>query len=139
VTTRPEVPIPNTPGVVIEFDAEMDEKYPQAVLFLDWDSDAFERGPLNQEPGSIRLEIWADALKLYGRAIQQDACERLITGTDKHTYLLQLTEGQGVALYLDGAEQPLCQIDTTKVEPQPGTISLSGLGWVSRVKVSLPE
>jgi hypothetical protein len=137
VTTRPDQVIPNEEGVVIEFDAEMDEKYPQAVLILDWDPASFDRGPQNQEPGFLRLEIWADKLKLYGRAVEQ-ACEQPVTGTDGHTYVLQLTGTQGAVLYLDGADQPICQIASMNIEAQPGKISFSGLGWVSRVKVLLP-
>jgi hypothetical protein len=138
VTTRPEFVIPNEPGVTIEFDAEMDERYPQAVLILDWDPAAFDRGPVNQEPGFIRLEIRADKLTLSGRSIEE-TCEQPNTGADGHIYLLRLTEGQGVALYLDGAGQPVCQIASMNLDPQPGKISFSGLGWVSRVKVILAE
>ena len=67
VTTRPEFVISNTPGAEIEFDAEMDEKYPQAVLLFDWDPATFGRGPDNQEEGVVRLEIRNKQLKLFSR------------------------------------------------------------------------
>jgi hypothetical protein len=124
--------------VTIEFDAEMDEKYPRAVLILDWDPATFDRGPANSEPGFIRLEIQADQLKLSGRAIEE-TCEQPNAGTHGHTYLLQLTADQGVALYLDGGGLSVCQIAAMNLDPQPGKLSFSGLGWVSRVKVTLPE
>lgn len=137
VTSRPDFVIPNAPGVAIEFDAQMDDKYSRAVLILDWDPLSFGRGPDNQDDGVIRLEIRVDQLKLFSRATQE-TCEQSLTATAGHTYLLRLTEAQGVALYLDGAEQPVCQLASLDLAPQPGKISFSGLGWVSRVKVSLP-
>lgn len=138
VTSRPELVIPNAPGVAIEFDAQMDDKYPQSVLILDWDPDSFGRGPENQDQGVIRLEIRIDQMKLSGRAAQE-TCEQDIMGVDSHTYLLIVTEAPGVALYLDGAGQPACQLASLEFASQPGKISFSGLGWVSRVKVSLPS
>jgi len=138
VTSRSDDVIPNAPGVAIELDAQMDDKYPQAVLVLDWDPLSFGRGPDNQDDGLIRLEIRADRFKLFGRGFP-GTCEQTLTATDSHTYLLRVTEGQGVALYLDGAGQPVCQLASLDLAPQPGKISFSGLGWVSRVKVSLPQ
>jgi hypothetical protein len=122
--------------LTIELDAQMDGRYPQAVLVLDWDPAVFDRGPERQEPGLIRLEIQPDQLKLSGRAIRK-ACLQEFTTTSRHTYLLRLEDG--LALYLDGSDQPVCQIADLAIEPQPGKLSLSGLGWVSRLKVLLPE
>jgi hypothetical protein len=138
VTTRPAFSIPGAPGLVIEFDAQMDGRYPQAVLILDWDLDTFDRGPDNRVPGLIRFEIRPTQLKLSGRAAR-DACLQKIEAATRHTYLLRVEAGPSLALYLDGANQPVCQINTLGVEPQPGKLSFSGLGWVSRVKVLLPE
>jgi hypothetical protein len=138
VTTRPEFSFSNAPGVEIEFDAQMDEKYPQAALILDWDPATFDRGPENREEGILRLEIRLKQIKLYGRATRE-VCEQAIASAASHTYLLRLTDGQGVALFLDGAEQPICQLASLETPPQPGKLSFSGLGWVSRVKVTLPQ
>ena len=138
VTTRSVIIISNTAGVAIEFEVQMDGRYPRAVLVLDWDPTTFDRGPENQEAGLVRLEIQTDQLKLYGRATRE-TCLHAITATAGHTYLLSLVEGQGSALYLDGAGQPACRIADLAIEPQPGKLSFSGLGWVSRVKVMLPE
>jgi hypothetical protein len=138
VTTRPEFFFSNAPGVEIEFDAQMDEKYPQAALILDWDPTTFDRGPENREEGILRLEIRLKQIKLYGRATRE-VCEQAIASAASHTYLLRLTEGQGVALFLDGAEQPICQLASMELPPELGKLSFSGLGWVSRVKVTLPQ
>jgi hypothetical protein len=138
ITTRPAFSLPGAPGLVIEFDAQMDSRYPQAVLVLDWDPTAFDRGPDNQAPGLIRLEIQPGQLKLYGRATRA-ACLQEVKAAARHTYMLRLEDGLGLALYLDEADQPDCQLAALGFEPQPGKLSFSGLGWVSRVKVLLPE
>jgi hypothetical protein len=138
VTTRPALSIPGAPGLVIEFDAQMDGRYPQAVVLLDWDPAAFDRGPVNQAPGLIRLEIRPGQLELSGRATRE-TCHQLMDATARHTYLLRLEAGLALALYLDEADQPACRLADLGFEPQPGKLSFSGLGWVSRVKVLLPK
>lgn len=137
VTTRPEFPVDNAPGAVYEFQAQLDPNYPQGMLIFDWDPPTYDRGPENRDPGLLRLEIQNARLVLRGR-LTKAVCAQEIDGKAMHTYTLQVLDGQAVDLTLDGQTQPLCHMDTMGLAPVPGSISFTGLGWVTRVKIALP-
>jgi len=135
ITSKREKQVPNAPGVVIEFEAQLDERFPQYVLIFDWDQMSYDRGPENRDPGAIHIDIRRDTMK-FGTPMTAQGCERGLTGTVSHTFTLQIVEGQGVDLYLDGDGLPICRVTDMGQEVVPGRISFTGLGWVTRVLVT---
>ncbi len=137
VTTRPEFPVDNAPGAVYEFQAQLDPNYPQGMLIFDWDPPTYDRGPENRDPGLLRLEIQNARLALRGR-LTKSVCTHEIDGKIMHTYTLRVLNEQAVTLTLDGQAEPLCRLDSMGLAPVPGSISFTGLGWITRVKIALP-
>lgn len=140
VTSRPEFGIYNLPGLVIEFSASLDPNYPASVILFDWDPRQFNRGPENVEPGLIHLEVHNSRMLLetpYSRL----RCSADNRGSQNHIYRVQMTTTQGVEVYVDDQPTPLCQVEDMGLDPlpEPGTISFSGAGWVTYVKVTAPQ
>jgi hypothetical protein len=137
ITTRSEFPIPDAPGVEIEFEATLNKNYPGGVLLVDWDPRTYRRGPENTEPGLIRLVIRPKQLLLSGSGTNPD-CPFEVDALQKHTYLIRIQPGQVVEVYLDQAPGAMCQVQLAAVEPQPGNISFSGIADLNQVRVSAP-
>lgn len=133
VTSKQE--IPNAPGIKIEFVARLNENFPNYSVVFDWDPVDNKRGPEYVVPGPIHLEIRRNSM-VFKTPRTNEKCERDLTGAEAHTYDLQIVEGQGIDLYLDEDPLPACRIVSMGMEPTPGNISFTGLGWVIRVKVT---
>ncbi len=136
-TTRRDLPIVLEVGTVIEFEAQLNNRFPRYVLVFDWDPEGRNRGPELLEPGVIHLEIRQEQLRLQ-TPITEEVCVQPINALEKHVYRLQVALNQGLDLYLDDAPAPVCQIASIGLGPLPGSITFSGLGWVTRVKVLAP-
>ncbi len=137
ITSRRDFVVFNEPGAAIEFEAQLDSNYPQGRLLFDWDPlDQFERGPDNGDAGLIHLELRKDDVRLQ-TGMSGENCSYQVTGQTKHTYTLQVEAEQAVNLYVDG-QASTCAISDMGLDPMAGSISFSGLGWITRVKVSLP-
>jgi hypothetical protein len=137
VTSKREKAIPNASGVVIEFGAQLNERFPQYVLMFDWDPMSYDRGPDNRDPGAIHLEIRRNKMQ-FSTPRTASGCESELAGTVSHTFTLRIVEGQGVDLYIDGDGLPVCRIANMGQEVVAGRISFTGLGWVTRVLVTGP-
>ena len=122
---------------MIEFEAQLNNRFPRYVLVFDWDPEGRNRGPELLEPGVIHLEIRQEQLTLQ-TPITEEVCVQPINALEKHVYRLQVALNQGLDLYLDDAPAPVCQIASIGLGPLPGSITFSGLGWVTRVKVLAP-
>lgn len=137
ITSRRDFVIFNEPGAEIEFEAQLDSNYPLGVLLFDWDPlDQFERGPDNGDAGLIHLELRKGEVRLQ-TAMSGERCSHAITGQTMHTYAMRIETGQAIKLYIDGQATP-CSISDMGLDPMAGSVSFSGLGWITRVKVSLP-
>jgi hypothetical protein len=137
ITSKREKPVPNAPGVVIEFDAQLNEMYPQYALTFDWDLMSYDRGPENADPGAIHLEIRRNKMQ-FATPMTASGCENELVGMVSHTFTLKIVDNQGVDLYLDGDGLPICRIPNMGQDVVNGRISFSGLGWVTRVLVTEP-
>lgn len=136
-TTRRDLPIVLEFGAVIEFEAQLNNRFPRYVLVFDWDPERMNRGPELLEPGVIHLEIRQEQLRLQTPITGED-CTQPINALEKHLYRLQVTSNQGLELYLNDNPAPICQITSIGLGPLPGSITFSGLGWVTRVKILAP-
>jgi len=136
-TTRRDLAIVLDFGAVIEFEAQLNSRFSRYTLFFDWDPESRNRGPDLLEPGVIHLEIRQEQLKLQ-TPITEETCVQPVNALEKHLYRLQVTSNQGLELYLDDNPVPVCQITSIGLGPLPGSITFSGLGWVTRVKVLAP-
>ncbi len=137
ITSKAEYPIPNAPGVEVEFDATLDRNSLGSVFLFDWDPKSNKRDPDNSLAGVIHLEIRRQRLLLTVSG-SSTKCEVEVDALQKRTYLLRLLPGQGVELYLDQADTPLCPALVMGMEPRPGSVSFSGRGDLTRVRVSVP-
>ena len=137
ITSKREIPVPNAPGVMIEFDAQLDEMFPQYTITFDWDQMSYDRGPENTDPGVIHLEIRRNKMQ-FGTPMTASGCESELVGTALHTFTLRIVDNQGVDLYLDGDGLPACRIPNMGQDVVPGRISFSGLGWITHVLITGP-
>ncbi|MFM8322431.1 MAG: zinc ribbon domain-containing protein [Chloroflexota bacterium] len=137
VTSRDAYPIYNLPGAVFEFQAALDPKFTSGMVIFDWDPDGATRGPDSRDPGLIHLEIRQKAVRLRA-PLTGENCTQEILGTQMHTFALHMLDSQGVALYIDNQPEPLCRIEFMGLAPVPGSISFTGLGWVTSVMVNQP-
>jgi hypothetical protein len=137
MTSLPGFTILNAPGTEIEFEAAMDERYRGGVLILDWDLLNYKRGPENLDSGVIRLEVRLQGLILRTKT-SREKCEVPVDAVRKHTYILRIVSDQGIELYLDDDPEYLCQLPPMALDPRPGTISFTGRGTLTRVRVSVP-
>jgi len=135
VTSRPE--IVTAPGTEIVFRGQLNESYPQYVMFFDWDPLHYRRGPDNQDPGVIHFELHRNRLEVFA-PLTRGNCEKELDGTAVHTYQMSIREGQSLELYIDGEPTPACQIADIGLAPVPGTISFTGVGWVTEVRAIGP-
>lgn len=133
VTSKQE--IPNAPGIEIEFVARLNENFPNYSVVFDWDPVKNKRGPEYVIPGPIHLEIRRNGF-VFTTPRTNEKCDKDLEGTAANTYNLKIVEGQGIDLYLNEDPLPVCRIVSMGVEPTPGKISFTGLGWVIRVKVT---
>jgi hypothetical protein len=134
VTSRTEVP--SDPGVEILFRGQLNESYPQYELFFDWDPLQYDRGPANKDPGVIHFELRRNQLILL-TPLTDEKCEVELDGTGTHTYRIRIFDGQSLELFIDADETlPGCQITNIGLAPVPGTISFTGVGWITHVVVT---
>ncbi len=129
-----KIEIANEPGVEIIFQAQVDP--PFTVLIFDWDPSHVIRGPEVFEDGVIHIEIRRN--RLFLATLQGEPCDEIITGTEFHRYRLKITEGPGIALYLDDQGEPICRIESLGLAPMPGRFTFTGAGWVTMVRVTEP-
>lgn len=134
VTSGVAYRIVNGPGTVIEFEGQLDNRYLNYAILMDWDQEEIRRGSETLNPGMIRVEVRAEAVTLR-TLLTREACQAPVDAARSHTYRVEILEGQGVALYIDAAETPVCTIADMGIAALPGKVSFSGLGWVTRVKV----
>jgi hypothetical protein len=132
--------ITNAPGVDIEFVAQLNPTFSRYVLNFEWDPLPYRRERSDPEdrvaPGDLHLEIRGGRVVFVAPEANYRCPINGIAGDLSHTYLLRIVEGQGVELYLDGQPQPACQVANMQVDPTPGHISFTGLGWLTHVKVT---
>jgi len=136
ITSRVE--IPNVPGLDIQFIGQLKDDLPGQVMILDWDPVDVDRGPLSTSPGEIHLEIWRDRLVFSGASIESEPCQPEIVGDEQHSYRVVIEEDQKFVLFVDGAQDPVCILDTSIFEPEPGLLTFTGIGWITKVQVTAP-
>jgi len=136
ITSRVE--IPNVPGLDIQFIGQLKDDLPGHVIILDWDPAGVERGPLSTLPGAIHLEIWRDRLVFGGASGESEPCQTEIVGIEQHSYRVVIEADQDLALFVDGTQDPVCVLDTSTVEIEPGTLTFTGIGWITKVQVTAP-
>ncbi|MBN1146996.1 MAG: zinc ribbon domain-containing protein [Anaerolineales bacterium] len=133
----------NAPGVIIEFVAQLNPTFSRYTLTFEWDPLPYRRDRSDPEdratPGALHLEIRKNRLIVAASAANNGCQIEDVAGDISHTYRFQIVEGQGVDLYLDGQLQPVCQIANMRVNPTPGHISFTGLGWLTHVKVTIED
>ena len=132
VTTRME--IANAPGNVFEFEGQLNPNYVNFPLFFDWDPLQYDRGPENPNPGVLHLAIQNKQIVLQASAANNN-CQKEFEGAKQHRYILKFVGDKQLALYIDGSDQPICQLDLG-IKAIPGRISFSGTGWVSHILVT---
>ena len=135
VTSQPE--IVTAPGTEITFRGQLNESYPQYVMFFDWDPLHYRRGPDNQDPGVIHFELHRNRLVLF-TPLTKANCEKELDGTTMYTYRMSIREGQSLDLYIDEELTPVCQIADIGLAPVPGKISYTGVGWITEVRAIGP-
>jgi uncharacterized Zn finger protein (UPF0148 family) len=136
VTSREYIVI--HPGVEIIFRGQLNQSYPQYKVIFDWDPLQYDRGPANQDPGVIHFELLKNKI-ILSTQLTNSRCEKELDGVLTHTYRFRILEGQGLDLFLDEDDiTPVCQIADIGLAPVPGTITFTGLGWITSVKVTEP-
>lgn len=136
VTTRDEIPI--TAGLDIQFIGQLKVDLPGHVIMLDWDPIDVERGPLSTQPGEIHLEIWRDKIIFGTTSGELEACQSPITGFDEHSYRIFIESNQDMSLYVDGSQNPLCVLKPVLTQPEPGFLTFTGAGWITKIQVTAP-
>ncbi|OGO28413.1 MAG: hypothetical protein A2Z16_09175 [Chloroflexi bacterium RBG_16_54_18] len=136
ITSRVE--IPNLPGLDVQFIGQLKDDLPGQVMILDWDPVGVERGPLSTLPGEIHLEIWRDRLVFSSASSVSEPCQPEIVGDEQHSYRVVIEEDQDFALFVDGAQEPVCILDASPLEPEPGLLTFTGIGWITKVQVTAP-
>lgn len=135
VTTR--IQIANAPGNVIEFEGQLNPNYANFPLFFDWDPLQFDRGPENTTLTVLHLAIQNNRIVLQAPAAN-NTCQQELEGAKQHSYALKFVGDKQVALYIDGRDQAICQLDLG-IMAIPGRISFTGTGWVTHVLVTGAE
>lgn len=136
ITSRVE--IPNVPGLDIQFIGQLKDDLPGHVMILDWDPVGVERGPLSTLPGEIHMEIWRDRLIFGAASGESEPCQPEIVGNEEHSYRIVIEEDQDLALFVDGTQDPVCVLDTSGFETEPGLLTFTGIGWITKVQVTAP-
>jgi hypothetical protein len=136
ITSRVE--IPDVPGLDIQFIGQLKDDLPGQVMILDWDPVDVERGPLSTLPGEIHLEIWRDHLIFGAPSGEVEPCQSPIVGNEQHSYRVVIEEDQDLGLLVDGAQDPMCILDANPAEPEPGFLTFTGIGWITKVQVTAP-
>jgi len=136
ITSRVE--IPNVPGLDIQFIGQLKDDLPGHVMILDWDPVDVERGPLSTLPGEIHLEIWRDRLVFGGASGESEPCQSEIVGNEQHSYRVVIEEDQDLVLFVDGTQDPVCVLDASTFETEPGLLTFTGNGWITKVQVTAP-
>lgn len=136
ITSRAE--IPNVPGLDIQYIGQLKDDLPGHVMILDWDPVDVERGPLSTLPGEIHLEIWRDRLVFDAATGESEPCQSEIVGNEQHSYRVVIEEDRDLALFVDGAQDPVCVLDTSTLETEPGLLTFTGVGWITKVQVTAP-
>lgn len=144
-STLPELPLTITPGAEIAFEARLNPTYPNNLLQFDLDrSGLVIRNPEVTNPGLIHLvirreEVLFSAPPIVGVGRQQ--CRAPLDGRPLHTYRVRLVSEQIVELWVDDATAPLCRLEQVALGTLPfqGTITFSGLGWVTSVRLFVPS
>ncbi len=135
VTSREQIFI--SPGAEIIFRGQLNDTFPQFKLLFDWDPLQFMRGPENQDPTVIHFEILRNRIILH-TPLTNNRCEKDLVGTQTHTYRFVFLGGDALDLFIDEDEFPLCQISDIGDVPVPGTITFTGVGWVTYVQIIQP-
>jgi hypothetical protein len=59
-------------------------------------------------------------------------------GNEQHSYRVVVEQNQDYALYVDGSQTPVCILDSSPLEPEPGLLTFTGIGWITKVQVTAP-
>jgi len=135
VTSREQIFI--SPGAEIIFRGQLNDTFPQFKLLFDWDPLQFTRGPENQDLTVLHFEILRNRIILH-TPLTNNRCEKDLEGTQTHTYRFVFLRGDSLDLFIDKEELPLCQISDIGDVPVPGTITFTGVGWITYVQVIQP-
>lgn len=135
ITSGRGYPVYNEPGIVFEFEAQLIPEFQNFSIVMDWDPLLVQRGPGYREPGVIRLVIRSGTVMLQ-TGINQGLDQASVDTSRMHVYRLQVTPTGGIDLFLDAEDLPICSIESIGLASTEGKLSFSGLGWLSRVKVS---
>lgn len=131
--------ITSTPGVKIEFEAQLPPDKPNYFLVFDWAvSDDPRDRPSQANPGEVHFEIYPDKflLLLPLTAYRCEGIDLGFNGTIPQRFAISFADGQFVNLSI--GDQPFCEPANKGIADIPGLIFFGGNGWLSSVKVTSP-
>lgn len=126
--------INNSPGIMIEFEAQLNPGYPNYPIYFDWDPNYFYRGPDNSEPTIVHLEIQRNLILLKTPAAKL-SCQETMDGRERRMYKIIFTSADEVELLIDDNDEPLCKLEMG-ISPTLGRISFTGTGWITRILIT---
>lgn len=134
ITSRKQIPY--TTGLDIQFIGQLKPGLTNQVMILDWDPSNVKRGPLSITPGVIHLEVYTDELIFGGQPDTADKCQLANDGYQQHSYRVVIEKNLGLALYIDGSQEPVCVLGPAYSDSQPGFVTFTGAGWITKVQVT---